>query len=101
MIPEDMHLVHGLPRTHADISAEGGLSDVFPFIAVAVPLDEGLRKWRPLRGIDHMPGTHDALTRALALKMAGEWPLRQRQSALLSSLCNAALIHAGCVGIHP
>src|ERR1700678_1564984 len=45
------------PRTHTDVSAYGGVSDVLPLSAIAVPLNEGLAN----RAIIHKPGSPHAL----------------------------------------
>ena len=60
VVPKDMRSIERLPRTHADVSAQYRVIDVFPFRAVAVPLNEGLpRAGTPPVCIDHMPGSHD------------------------------------------
>jgi hypothetical protein len=45
------------PRTHTEVSAYGGVSDVFPLSAIAVPLNESLAN----SAVIHKPGSHDAL----------------------------------------
>src|ERR1700728_792792 len=95
-----MYLIDRLPGAHADVSAQGRLSDVLPFIAVAVPLNEGLRERRASGRVDHMPGSHDSLAGTFTLKMAYERPLLQRQGIHLlrrALVTCDAWIHARCM----
>ena len=83
VVSENMQLIDRFPRTHADVSAQSGLSDVLPFIAVAVPLNKGLRKRRTSGRVDHMPRPYNPLAGTLTFKMARERTLFQRPGGQL------------------
>src|ERR1700722_5149040 len=83
VVSEEMPSIQRFPRTHADVSAQYGIIDVFPFRTVTVPLNVGLAVW-----VGHKPRSDDALMRP-------DVPVIQNQRDRL--LRSDSWVRTGCV----